>query len=161
MLEKELTAHLGARQAAETKCEKLNQRIRLLTRKLKSQERILRKRQKEARQSSSREGENKQEEIYQQVVPDVASNGPVHNGELTEAPTSNDQDLQEGNNQEDICDEYTNSYTSFVEDDEPHFASDLDEDKIVEPQELQVNDLLFVFVWFFRISGGVAQLVTH
>ena len=149
MLEKELTAHLGARQAAETKCEKLNQRIRLLTRKLKSQERNLRKRQKEARQNSSREIENKQEEVHQQTVPHVASNGPEHNGELTEVPTSDGQHLQEADNQEDICDEYTNSYTSFVEDDEPHFASDLDEDKIVEPQELQVNDLLFVCV-----SGG-------
>ena len=142
MLEKELTAHLGARQAAETKCEKLNQRIRLLTRKLKSQERILRKRQKEARQNSLGTGGNKQEEIYQQVVPHAASNGLVHNGELTVGPASDDQNLQVGDNQEDICHEYTNSYTSFVEDDEPHFASDLDEDKIVEPQELQVNSLL-------------------
>ena len=144
MLEKELTAHLGARQAAETKCEKLNQRIRLLTRKLKSQERILRKRQKEARQNSLGTGGNKQEEIYQQVVPHAASNGLVHNGELIDGPASGDQNLQEGDNQEDICDEYTNSYTSFVEDDEPHFASDLDEDKIAEPQELQVSSLLFV-----------------
>ena len=141
MLEKELTAHLGARQAAETKCEKLNHRIRLLTRKLKSQERILRKRQKETRLNSLGTGGNKQEEIYQQVVPHAASNGLVHNGELT---ASDDQNLQEGDIQDDIRDEYANSYTSFVEDDEPHFASDLDEDKIAEPQELQVSSLLFV-----------------
>ena len=141
MLEKELTAHLGARQAAETKCEKLNQRIRLLTRKVKSQERILRKRRKETRLNSLGTGGNKQEKIYQQVVPHAASNGLVHNGELT---ASDDQNLQEGDIQDDIRDEYTNSYTSFVEDDEPHFASDLDEDKIVEPQELQVSSLLFV-----------------
>ena len=82
--------------------------------------------------------------IYQQVVPHAASNGLVHNGELIDGPASGDQNLQEGDNQEDICDEYTNSYTSFVEDDEPHFASDLDEDKIAEPQELQVSPLLFV-----------------
>ena len=159
MLEKELTAHSGARQVAETKCEKLNQRIRLLTRKLKSQERILRKRQKEARQNSLGTGGNKQEEIYQQVVPQVASNGLVHNGELTDSPASGNENLQDGDNQEDICDEFTNSYTSFVVDDEPHFASDLDEDKIVEPQELQVSSALFVSACTFGITRVVAQVV--
>ena len=140
MLEKELTAHLEARQTAETKCEKLNQRIRLLTRKLKSQERILKKRQKETRQNNSRDNHNSQEGFYQhgsngleQCVTEVSVAIAALSGGNVNVSNGCDEDDEE------ICDEYTNTYTSFVGDDESHFASDLDEDKILEPQELQVN----------------------
>ena len=129
MLEKELTAHLAARQTAETKCEKLNQRIRLLTRKLKSQEHILRKRQKKARQNNSRDNQNNNDGLEQCIT-----ETPV----ASSAPSGGEQNGQ-NNSDEEFCDEYPNSYRSFQEDDEPHFASDLDEEKIVEPQELQVN----------------------
>ena len=144
MLEKELTAHLGARQIAETKCEKLNQRIRQLARKLKLQERILRKRQKESRQN--RDHEHNQEVIHEQCI-QHAKNGFGHGSEVTTGQED------ENNMQEDICDEYTNSYRSYAEDDEPHFASDVDEEKIVEPQELQViiSPILSInFSWDLR-----------
>ena len=141
MLEKELTAHLAARQTAETKCEKLNQRIRLLTRKLKSQERMLRKRQKEARQNNSRDNQNNNDGFYQQVsthdsngLEQCITDTPV----ASSAPSGGEQNDQ-NNSDEEFCDEYSNSYRSFQEDNEPHFASDLDEEKIVEPQELQVS----------------------
>ncbi len=68
MLEKELTAHLAARQIAETKCEKLYQRIKILNRKVRSQQHLLRRKLREVVQQNHKEAKNVEENKHQNSI---------------------------------------------------------------------------------------------
>ncbi len=152
MLEKELTAHLAARQIAETKCEKLHQRIKLLTRKLKSQEQILRKRTKETHHTNQNKHHSHSNGIAASESAQLTSATSAPSGEADEGAFV-DSDGEE----DEFCDENADTYTSFVDDDDPHFASDLDEDQIVEPQELQVRKECFCYRIYCFFMGSLLQ----
>ena len=169
MLEKELTAHLAARQIAETKCEKLYQRIKLLNRKVRSQQHLLRRKFKEVvqqnykkvknvegnikHQNSTLTHEEEKEDLTDKEYTNEEVNfNPTEGTEAKEGSTVDriqevTSDLQttsqnahvESDSLEEDSDEVEDSFISSHVDDEAHFASDEDETQIVEPTELQVS----------------------